>query len=336
MKKILSPLQIVMNRYKQLLALTLFMCPLDVTLAASATADDLARGDPDRYLTMIVSFAHIQRAPAIIDMLTGSGLILENVKYKHVGSGGGESGVGDPFGRSTPIVDTPEKVKAALDRIEHTRAKYFRDMARFKGGLREVDCPHDDQSSSVKDLHGVPGDPSIELSCGLRIVRIRVSGTARDGARLVSSHADIANVVVRPSEAPVPGKTAAAPAQRAATTLSGEELIEAAKLGLFEKMYESGAKTYRTQLAGRGLSAEEVEDRLFQAMDALALCVALAAQSQAREQGLSEEIVLKGFGTGTRGKEESQVLLQLDMEAFKSRTASCNKVMYDQLGLTFF
>ena len=66
------------------------------------------------------------------------------------------------------------------------------------------------------------------------------------------------------------------------------------------------------------------------------MCIACAAQSQAREQGLSEEIVLKGFGTCTRGKEESLVLLQLDTEAFKLRTASCNKVLYDQLGLTLY
>ena len=241
----LSILRAVINMNRQLLALIFLMSPLELMSAAPATLDDLTKGDPDRYLTMTVSFERVQRAPAIIYMLTGSGLTLENVKYKNVGSGGGESGMGDPFARSTPVVDTPEKVKAALDRIEQTRARYFRDMARFQGGLREVDCPHDDQSAPVRDTHGIPGDPSIELSCGLRIVRIRVSGTARDGARLVSGHADIANVMARPSKAARPGNTADGPAQPATTTLSSEELIEAAKLGLVEKMYESGAKTFR-------------------------------------------------------------------------------------------
>jgi len=139
--------------------------------------------------------------------------------------------MGGPFGLSIPIIDTPEKVRAALARIEEVRAKYFRVMARFKGGLR------------------------------------------------------------------------------GAMRLSNDDLVEGAKLGMVEKMYESGAATFRKQLA---------------------------AQSQAREQGLSKEIVLKGFGTGTRGKEESLVFLQLDLDAFKLRTASCNEVLYDNLGLTFY
>ena len=116
-------------------------------------------------------------------------------------------------------------------------------------------------------------------------------------------------------------------------TQSDSESLEAAKLGLIEKIYERGAEHYRKQLAGRGLTSDEVENILFEAIDAYASCIALAAQAQAHEQGLSEEIILKGFGRRTRGKEESLVLLELDMDALNIRTAPCKKALGDKLGI---
>ena len=110
--------------------------------------------------------------------------------------------------------------------------------------------------------------------------------------------------------------------------------IEAAKLGLIEKMYEKGAEQFRIQLGDRGLSDEEVEEILFEAIDAHALCSVLAAQAQAHEQGLSEEIILKGVGGQTRGKEESLIFLALDTDALKLKSAPCNKAFGDKLGVT--
>jgi hypothetical protein len=86
-------------------------------------------------------------------------------------------------------------------------------------------------------------------------------------------------------------------------------------------------------LEARGLFGEEAEGVLFEAIDAHAVCVVLAAQAQAHEQGLSEEIILKGLGGKTRGKEESLILLQLDMEQFKLKTKPCNDALGQKLGV---
>ena len=112
------------------------------------------------------------------------------------------------------------------------------------------------------------------------------------------------------------------------------DIIEAAKLGTIEKLYEGGGDQFRKQLAARGLSDEEVEQILFEALDAYALCLVLAARNQAHEQGLSEEIILKGFGNRTRGKEESLVLLSLDMDALKLKRAPCREALNEKMGIT--
>lgn len=109
------------------------------------------------------------------------------------------------------------------------------------------------------------------------------------------------------------------------------DAIEAAKLGIIEKLYERGADRYRANLVDRGLSEAEVESLLFDAFDAYALCTALAAQAQAHEQGLAVDIILKGFGSRTRGQEASFVLMALDTEALKLKTAPCNQSLADKL-----
>jgi hypothetical protein len=111
------------------------------------------------------------------------------------------------------------------------------------------------------------------------------------------------------------------------------DTLEAAKLSLFEKMYEKTADHYLVLLEARGLFGEEAEGVLFEAIDVHAVCVVLAAQAQAHEQGLSEEIILKGLGGKTRGKEESLILLQLDMEQFKLKTKPCNDALGQKLGV---
>lgn len=110
-----------------------------------------------------------------------------------------------------------------------------------------------------------------------------------------------------------------------------DDLIEAARLGMVEKMYERMAGIYRKQLEGRGLSDEKIENILFEAIDEFALCTVLAARAQAHEQGLSEVIILKGFGRRTRGKRESLHLLALDTDALKRRTAPCKEAFDEKL-----
>jgi hypothetical protein len=112
-----------------------------------------------------------------------------------------------------------------------------------------------------------------------------------------------------------------------------DDAIEMAKLGIIEKMYEGSAEHFRQQLDACSLSDREIEDILFEAFDAYALCSALAAQAQAHEQGLSKEIILKGIGHRTRGKEESLILLALDMDALKIKGAPCKKAFGEKLGV---
>ena len=110
------------------------------------------------------------------------------------------------------------------------------------------------------------------------------------------------------------------------------DTVEAAKLGVIEKLYNAGGDRFRKQLSARGLSEDEAENVLYEAIDAYALCVVLAAQAQAHEQGLSEEVILKGVGNKTRGKEESLILLSLDTDALDLKRAPCNAALSDKLG----
>lgn len=109
------------------------------------------------------------------------------------------------------------------------------------------------------------------------------------------------------------------------------DTVEAAKLGVIEKLYNAGGDRFRKQLSARGLSEDEAENVLYEAIDAYALCVVLAAQAQAHEQGLSEEVILKGVGNKTRGKEESLILLSLDTDALDLKRAPCNAALSDKL-----
>ena len=114
--------------------------------------------------------------------------------------------------------------------------------------------------------------------------------------------------------------------------LDSDELI-AAKLGLIEKMYEKHADRFLTLLEARGLFGEQAEVVLYDAIDAHASCIVLAAQAQAHEQGISAEVILKGLGNKTRGKEEAVIFLELDMDQFKLKTKSCNDSFGRKLGV---
>lgn len=83
-----------------------------------------------------------------------------------------------------------------------------------------------------------------------------------------------------------------------ASSQEQEGAVEIAKLEFVEKMYASGADHFRKVLAERGLTDAEIEDVLFKAIDKYSACAVRAAQAQAQEQGLPEDIVLKGVGGG--------------------------------------
>ena len=114
---------------------------------------------------------------------------------------------------------------------------------------------------------------------------------------------------------------------------SADDVLEASKLGLVEKLFETMAPRLRPELASRGLSDEEVDSILFDAFDAYSDCVLAAARQQALEQGLPEDIILKGIGGRTRGKEESKILLELDMDALRVKQAPCNAQITEATGV---
>jgi len=168
-------------------------------LADFQTLESVVAENPRKEVRAWITFQRVQRAPAIVALWSDSKLALEQVKFKNVGSGGGESGVGDPYGRTQPIVDNADAVKAALARIEEFRSNHYKSMALAGGEYREVDCPYDDFTSPVKDTHGRPEEPSIELSCGLRIVAIQVRGSSADVISLAQSLNGSAEVTRTPS-----------------------------------------------------------------------------------------------------------------------------------------
>lgn len=110
-----------------------------------------------------------------------------------------------------------------------------------------------------------------------------------------------------------------------------DDALALAKLGFIEKLHAAGTEHFRRALTAKGFSSEDADEILFQAFDEYSKCVLVAVRDQAREQGLPEDIVLKGFGGKTRGKEESLILLSLDTDAVKTKQAPCDRDLNDGL-----
>ncbi len=159
----------------------------------------IAKNDPTREVLLAVSFHRIQRSPAIVDLLRDSSLGLEWVRAKNVGSGGSEGGLACEFKFGPLIADTPELVEEVLACREADHIAFFRRLAEVEGTYREIDCPIDDYSAPTKDTHGIPGDYSVEAACGLRIVAIRVRGTAEAAFQFTQLHEGVAEFMRVPS-----------------------------------------------------------------------------------------------------------------------------------------
>ncbi len=165
----------------------------------------IAKSDPTRQVLVQVSFHRIQRSPAIVDLMRDSSLVLEWIKAKNVGSGGSEGGLACRANMDSSIADTPERIEKALACREAEHVQYFRNLATAKGTYRDIDCPVDNYSAPTKDTHGIPGDYSVEAACGLRIVAIRVRGTAEHARQLARRHAGLAEFMRVPSRDEVLG-----------------------------------------------------------------------------------------------------------------------------------
>jgi hypothetical protein len=106
---------------------------------------------------------------------------------------------------------------------------------------------------------------------------------------------------------------------------SESEMMEAAKLAMIEKMYETSADTIRKQLQTLGVSEERSNEMVAVAFEKFADCVIRAANEQAKEQGLSQEIILKSFGAGTSGKDEARIAMEIDDEALHEKQKVCDE-----------
>ncbi len=161
--------------------------------------ESIARNDPMREVLLQASFHRVQRSPAIVDLLRDASLGLEWIKAKNVGSGGSEGGLGCGFRAGPSIADTPEVIEEVLACKEAQHTDFFRRLAEVEGTYRDIDCPIDDYSAPTKDTHGFPGDYSVEAACGLRIIAIRVRGTAIDAVRFAQLHEGIAEFMRVPA-----------------------------------------------------------------------------------------------------------------------------------------
>lgn len=144
---------------------------------------------PAESAELIVRFKSIQREPAIVDMLADSDLRLEQLRWKHVGSGGGGIGARGPYG-----IESHKTVEEVFDDAEFLHRSYFE--SKISGGDKAhvTECPVDDSTAPVVDIHGVPGDPVIELACGIRVVEIHLAGPAGAATKFESKHGAIADI----------------------------------------------------------------------------------------------------------------------------------------------
>jgi len=102
------------------------------------------------------------------------------------------------------------------------------------------------------------------------------------------------------------------------------DMIEAAKLGVIEKLQESAAATLRVSLVRPGQSDAVSDNIVYAAYDELAGCLVEAARAQAREQGIPDSVVLKGIGDTIYDEAEAKLFLELDSEALHVRESACN------------
>lgn len=159
------------------------------------TLDSVAERNPDEVVIVLVKFNSIQREPSVTAMLQGSNLRLEELQYKFVGSGGGSTRSLGLVGGQPSMLDVTETFSQA--RQQHRM--FFQGMIDPSEGIRRQPCTVDDASAPLIDTHGTPGDPHLELACGLRISGIKLSGTATAATRFREAHSNTAQVTREPS-----------------------------------------------------------------------------------------------------------------------------------------
>ncbi len=160
--------------------------------------EDVAARNPLEPVRILVDFHSIQREPQLVKMLEGSNVSLDGLRFKFVGSGGGgtDALTFDQNGRMQKM-----SVDELFDEAELQHRLFFQLVTSEGKEIPDVPCPIADEVAPTEDEHGQPGDPAVELACGLRIVEMRVSGTAGDALRFVNQYRDLARFVKTPSDA---------------------------------------------------------------------------------------------------------------------------------------
>ena len=112
-----------------------------------------------------------------------------------------------------------------------------------------------------------------------------------------------------------------------------QDAYEAAKLRIVEMWYENESGAFREILASQGHSKLQIDSILFKSFEAYAACMARAAQEQAHEQSLPEELLLNALGSELKTNESITVTFVVDLEAYGKKQDSCSNVLFKELGL---
>ena len=151
--------------------------------------------NPSEVVQLSVDFHAIQREPQIINMLDGSNMLLDAITFKFVGSGGGGVGAYGPYGPVDRMT-----IEEVFDEAELEHRLFFQLGVSEGNEIPDIPCPVADEMASTEDTHGKPGDPAVEIACGVRVVEMKISGSAVDALNFSEQFRDIAVFRKTPSD----------------------------------------------------------------------------------------------------------------------------------------
>ncbi len=157
--------------------------------------DSIAARSPDQQVKISVRFHSVKRESQIVELLQGTSLLLDSLRFRFIGSGGGGVGANDPLRN-----EMRKTVEEVYDEAEEAHREFFTLLAADGGEIENIDCPIDDSEWPDEAAQRKPGDPSIELACGLRTVEIELSGSAAAALAFKDVNSRIATVRRLPSD----------------------------------------------------------------------------------------------------------------------------------------
>jgi len=161
----------------------------DAEIPVTEPLESVAARSPDEIVELSVEFNSIQREPAIVEMLRGSGLRLESLRFKFVLGGGGEYSAKGKFG-----MGPYRSLEETFDEAEKEHGDFFRLLIAGGEKVEQIACPIDDSIMSVARRDSLPEEATLELACGLRIAALKLSGTAAAALEFRIQNLPIASV----------------------------------------------------------------------------------------------------------------------------------------------